>query len=97
MEESAFNILWIVGALSCILSIWQLKRSRYEGEKALRMWQLLIILLSTLVPIWNISVGLTVLITVYIGYGADEDFCFQAPKSWVSFLEKLKRFLSRKL
>lgn len=97
MEESAFNILWIVGALSCIFGIWQLKRSRYEGKKVLRMWQLLTILLSVLVPIWNLSVGLTVLITIYIGYGTDEDFCFQAPKSWVGFLEKLKRFLSRKL
>lgn len=97
MEESTFNILWIVGALSCIFSIWQLKRSRYEGEKVLRMWQLLTIFLSAFVPVWNLFVGPTVLIIVYTGYGADEDFCFQAPKSWVGFLEKLKRFLSRKL
>lgn len=97
MEESTFNIFWTIGALSCILSIWQLKRSRYEGEKVLRMWQLLTILLSAPVPVWNLFVGLTVLLTVYIGYGVDKDFCFQAPKNWVSFLEKLKRFLLRKL
>lgn len=97
MEGSIFNIFWIVGALSCILSIWQLNRSRYRGEKVLRMWQFLAILLSALVPFWNLSVGISALLVIYIGYGADDDFCFQAPKSWVSFLEKLKRFLSRRL
>lgn len=64
--------LSVIGIFLCILCIWILKNSRKNHEPVLKMWWVLGIGISALIPVWNLILGLSILPTIGIAYLAEE-------------------------
>lgn len=67
-------VLYIISLLLCFLGIWILKNSRgwMKGEPVLRMWHVLLIIPSALVPVWNTVISIALLIILGIEYFTDD-------------------------
>lgn len=61
---------YIISLISCFISIWILKNSRScdTGNPILRIWHILLIIISAFVPIWNFVVGLSIPIIAGTAY-----------------------------
>lgn len=63
-------VAWFIGVISSCLGIWLLKNSRYviwkrsgkeEEEPVLKMWVLILLMICTMIPIFNGIMGLVVI------------------------------------
>lgn len=63
-------VAWFIGVILNCLGIWLLKNSRYiswtcsgkEENPVLKMWVLILLMIGTVIPSFNIVVGLIVII-----------------------------------
>ena len=90
-------IAWIIGLLLGFLGIWLLKNSRHTkswrhpkgGEPVLKMGALILLIISTVVPILNIMLGFTVIIWWAISTYCTDDWEFtQTDNKIIKFLNK---------
>lgn len=94
-------ITWIIGLILSILGIYLLKISRTRAitrygsvvkgeEPILKVWNLIILLLCAIMPIFNIFVGAIVITYWSISIYSDEDWKCINP-----FPDKVKQFLNK--
>ena len=55
-------IIWIIGLILCLAVIWFLKncRTSYYGAPVLKMWILLLLIISSVIPVASILIGFVV-------------------------------------
>ena len=68
------DLLFIIGMFLCFLSIWILKNSRTYSDDddelvpILKIWHVVVLTISALIPVLNAIVGVTVTILIGIAY-----------------------------
>ena len=91
-------VVWFIGVILSCLGIWLLKNSRYvswkcsggeEEEPVLKMWMLILLMICTMIPIFNGIMGLIVIAywTIEVLITGDWEFAKENNKL-VQFLEK---------
>lgn len=96
-------IAWIIGLILSLLGIYLFKGSRTPDKKdyygkvtrpggpILKVWSLLLYLLGALVPIFNILMGIVMIIWWAIAVYGDEDWVY----SEESIANKIVQFLNK--
>ena len=89
-------VAWLIGFLICLLDIWILKNSRTvslwtkeDARPVLKMWMVLVLIISNVVPVVNCIVSGAILIATGIAYLVDDmQWCDSKPSRIISFLNK---------
>lgn len=65
-------LLYIISFILCILNIWILKHSRDidTNKPVLKMWHMLLLIVFSLIPIFNIIFNIISLIVIFASYAA---------------------------
>lgn len=66
-------IVYIIGLLVCLLCIFILKNTvdNYTNQPILKIWILLVLIVSSLTPIFNLIIGIIILLIIILSYLAE--------------------------
>lgn len=93
-------IAWIIGLFLSLLGIYLLKGSRHSDKRnyygqvvtpskpILKVWSLLLLLLGAIMPIFNIGIGLFIIVFWYNYVYIDKDWVCTKGSKIISFLNK---------
>lgn len=88
---------WIIGLILSILGIWFLKDSRTnprwgsEKKPVLKLWALILFIIGAIIPIFNIFMGVIIIIWWAVVTYAEKDWIYTKQDS------KLFKFLNKSI